>query len=142
MSFDFALINNDLKLLPSGDVKTVRDSQKLRQDILKIIVTPAGSNKFHMWYGCTVGEDVIGKNLPNNMFTMDIQISISNSLNRLMSLQKQQQSNQAVSLAELIDNIASVVAERSTRDYRQVVVKVIVYSKRLTKIEEIFTLEA
>jgi len=101
MSFDFALINNDLSVQSNGLVRTVTDTPKLKQDILKVILTPLGSNRFHRWYGCTVSEDIIGKDIPDNMMLVDIQTSISHSLERLKKLQISQLTSQKVTLAEL-----------------------------------------
>ena len=140
MSFDFALINNDLNMLPNGTMRTVVDTQKLRQDVLKLILTQLGSNRFHSWYGCTVSEDIIGKNLPDNMMGLDIQTSISQSLDRLKKLQQQQLTTQKVSLAELINVIGEIIAYRAPEDRRQIKIEVTVYSRRLTKVEEVFTL--
>lgn len=140
MSFDFALIDNDIKLLPDGQVRTVTDTPKLRQDIIKIILTPLGSNRFHQWYGCTVSADIIGKNITNEMLIMDIQSSITQSLERLKRLQLQQQTTQSVTLAELIHTIGNIGAYREIQDPRQIKIEVIVYTRRLTKIDEVFTL--
>ena len=142
MSFDLALINNDLSLKSDGSVRTVEDTQKLRQDVLKIILTPLGSNRFHPWYGCTVSEDIIGKNLPEEMMLLDIKTSIQQSLDKLKKLQLQQLTTQKVSFAEIINVIGEAIAYRSPEDLRQVVIEVTVYSKRLTKVEESFTLTA
>jgi len=142
MSFDLALINSDLSLMPDGSIRTVQDTQKLRQDILKIILTQLGSNRFHPWYGCAVSDDVIGSSLPDNILINDIRTSIIQSLDRLKKLQQQQQTYQKVSLAELINTIGRIDVYRDQVDPRQIKIRVEVYSKRLTKVEEIFTLEA
>ena len=140
MSFDFAIINNDLKRTTDGGVLTVSDTQKLRQDILKIIITTLGSNKFHPWYGCTITEDVIGKNLPENLLKTEIQSSVVASLDNLQKLQSEQLTTQKVSLAEIINFIGSVIAYRSPDDPREVKVDVSVYSRRLTEVNESFTI--
>jgi phage baseplate assembly protein W len=140
MSFDFAIIESDLVIQPDGTMRTVEDTTKLRQDILKIITTSLGSNKFHPWYGCTVSDNIIGKNLPENLMMMEIETSITESLENLKKLQIQQSTSQRISLAELINTIGGVVAFRSPDDPRQVKIQVTVFTKRLTKIEETFTL--
>lgn len=140
MSFDFALIDNDLKIHPDGTIRVVRDTTKLRQDILKVITTALGSNNFHPWYGCSVSDNIIGKNLPDNLMLLEIQTSISESLERLKKLQSSQMTSQRVSLAELINTVGSVMAYRSPDDPRQVKIEVTVFTQRLTKIEETFTL--
>lgn len=140
MSFDFELIDSDIKIKADGTVRTVSDTPKLRQDVLKIILTPLGSNKYHKWYGCSVGEDIIGKNLPDNMIVNDITTSISNSLKNLQTLQNTQVTYQKTSMAERIAAIGEVFAERNPADLRQINVIVSVLTKRMTKVEEMFTL--
>lgn len=142
MSFDFALIDNDLSIMNNGLVRTVTDTPKLKQDVLKIILTPLGSNRFHRWYGCTVSEDIIGKDIPDNMMRVDIQTSIAQSLDRLKKLQLAQLTTQKVTLAELINVIGEVIAYRAPEDRRQIKIEVTVYTRRMTKIEEVFTLSA
>jgi hypothetical protein len=141
MSFDLALINGDLKIISDGSIKTVQDTDKLRQDILKILITLLGSNRFHPWYGCVLSDNIIGKNLPDNIILNDIRTSIFQSLDKLKKLQQQQQTTQKVSLAELINSIGNIDVYRDPSDPRQIKIRVEVYSRRLTKIEEIFSLE-
>jgi len=140
MSFDLELINNDIKLQPDGKMRVVTDTPKLRQDIIKIILTPLGSVKSHPWYGCTVSDDLIGRNLPDHMLGSEIKASVTQSLERLKALQVGQATTQKVSLAEMINVIYEVDAERDVNDRRLVNIIVTVLSKRLTKIEELFTL--
>ena len=140
MSFDLAIINSDLNLLPNGDIKTVSDTEKLRQDVLKIILTPLGSNIFHSWYGCPITDNVIGKNLPDNITSLEIQSTITDSLERLKALQIQQSTSQNVSLAELINIVGEVVVARSNEDLRQLRIDIAIHTRRLTVIQETFTL--
>lgn len=140
MSFDLAIINGDLNMLQNGELRTVSNSEKLRQDVLKIILTPLGTNKFHPWYGCVVSDAVIGTNLPDNIIDLDIKTSISDSLERLRVLQSQQIFSQNVTLAELINVVGAINAYRAAEDYRQVKVDVTVFAKDLTEINEIFSI--
>ena len=140
MSFDLEIINSDLKIKSNGVVKTVTDTPKLRQDVIKIITTSLGSNKFHPWYGCAVGESTIGKNLPENMLDMEIKSSIEQSLSKLKTLQTAQAASQSVSLAEMISEVGDIISGRSPIDPRQINIQVTILTKRLSKVEEIFTL--
>lgn len=139
MSFDLALINGNLKLQPNGLIKTVTDTPKLRQDIIKIVLTPLGSVKNHLWYGCSVAED-IGKNFPTNLQLSRICTSITQSIDKLKALQTSQCASQRTSLAELIDSVGAVDVERDIDDPRQLNVLVTIFSKRLSQIEELFTI--
>jgi len=140
MSFDLALINNDLNLQADGKIKTITDTPKLRQDIIKIVLTPLGSVKNHLWYGCSLAEDIIGKALPIGFQASRIQQSITQSLERLKALQESQATMQKVSLAEMIEMLGDVNVERDTQDQRKLNVVISVFSKRLAKIEELFTI--
>lgn len=138
MSFDLALIDGDLKIDPDGTIKTVNDTEKLRQDILKIIVTPIGSNKYHLWYGTNISPKIIGSAPSESFMKNEIAFAVQDSLLRLQKLQRAQASEQNVSLAEIISNINDVVAQRSPTDPRLINVYVSVVSKALTRIDEGF----
>lgn len=142
MSFDLALVDGNLSIKSDGSVRTVTDTLKLRQDILKIIVTPLGSNKFHPWYGCSMGEGLIGNNFADNIIELEVQTSVQQSLERLRQLQLAQSTSQNVSLGELIAAIGEVEVNRNPIDLRQLNARVVVSSRRLTRIEEIFQITA
>ena len=46
MSFDLQIKNGDLQIGSNGDVAQVFDTEKLVQDILKILLTQSGANTF------------------------------------------------------------------------------------------------
>jgi phage baseplate assembly protein W len=141
MSFDLELINNDIAMKADGKIRIITDTPKLRQDIIKLILTPLGSVKSHRWYGCAL-DTVIGQSLSKDFQLSRIIASITQSLERLQALQISQSSSQKVSLAELLNTIGGVTAERDIDDGRKMNIIVTVFSKRLSKIEELFTLIA
>lgn len=140
MSFDLALIDGDISIKPDGSVRTVTDTPKLRQDVLKIILTPLGSNRFHQWYGCSVGENLIGLNMPDNLMETEIQTVVQQSLERLRQLQLSQSTAQEVTLGERIESIGPISVNRNPIDLRQLNIRVAITTRRLTKIEEVFQL--
>ena len=142
MSFDFELVNKDLKISTDGSVKTITDTPKLRQEIIKIILTPIGSLKQHPWYGCAVAENIIGVPLDNTILESQLVSDVNESLERLQSLQKSQALGQKVTLAEIIETIVDVHGERNVEDPRLIEVVVTVLSKRLSKIEEYFMINS
>jgi len=139
MSFDLELINNDVAIKSDHKIRTVTDTPKLRQDIIKLILTPLGSVKVHRWYGCAVNE-IIGQLLSEDFQLNRIRACVTQGLDRLQALQISQSSSQKVSLAELLNTIGEITAERDTVDARKINIIITVYSKRLSKIEELFTL--
>lgn len=140
MSFDLELTNNDLKISVDGSIKTVTDTPKLRQDIVKLVLTPAGSNIHHPWYGCSVGDEIIGQIMPDYIMNGQIKDSIASGLEDLKTLQSSQSTSQQVSLAEMIELVAEVYAERDLEDSRQINILITVLTKNLTKIDEMFTI--
>jgi phage baseplate assembly protein W len=140
MSFDLQLIDDDLSIKPDGKIRTVTDTPKLRQDILKAIVTELGSNRFHQWYGCNVNEGIIGQNLPMGILEAEIVSSITETLNRIKALQKTQAVSQYVTLSEMISEVGPIFVSRNPADTRQLNIVVTVYTRQLTKIEEVFTI--
>ena len=70
----------------------------------------------------------------------EIVSSITETLNRLKTLQQSQAISQRVSLAEMISEIGPIFASRNPIDIRQVNIIVTVYTRQLTKIEEVFTI--
>ena len=51
MSFDLSIEKGDIKIGSDGSLSTVSGNNKLRQDIIKILLTDIGDNKFHPKYG-------------------------------------------------------------------------------------------
>lgn len=138
MSFDLALINSDLKKSPDGTIKTVSRVDKLKQDIIKIILTPISSVKYHPWYGSAINEGSIGEVLPDSMLFQNITSAVHESLSKLQKLQRAQASGQKVELSEIIGTISDIQIQRKYDDPRQVNVVVVVMSKDFTAVEEIF----
>lgn len=141
MSFDLKIENNGLVLNPDGTLQTVRDNAKLAQDIVKGVLTPLGSNKFFRWYGSTVSVRTIGQALDATVTQTEIERSIQDFLSNLISLQKAQARVQYVSAGEQIASIRSVSALRDPNDPRQWQILVSVLTRKLTVVEETFTLK-
>jgi hypothetical protein len=127
MSFDLKIINGDL-VLANGKLKTVVDSEKLIQDILKMCLTTAGSNPIHPWYGSFISRTIIGN---PNYTSILVQISksqLNTSLQNLKELQNLQiKSFQRVSADEQIASISDISIIRNNLDPRifDIVIKVI-----------------
>ena len=140
MSFDLQLINSDLNIKPDGTIRTVNGTTKLKQDIIKIILTPLGSVSFHLWYGSNITDNNIGEILSDAMLNENISSAISESLGRLQKLQRAQSTGQNVKLSEIISTIREIRVQRNPIDLRQINVTVSVMSRDLTAIEEVFTI--
>ena len=140
MSFDLQLINGDLSLNTDGSIRTVTGTDKLKQDIVKIILTPIGSVIFHPWYGSSITDENIGEVIPIARLSENITIALSESLGRLQKLQRSQATGQKVLLSEMISTVKEIAVQRNSIDLRQVNVIVVVISRDLTTVEEVFTI--
>lgn len=141
MSFDLKLENGDILLGSDGGPQRVFNDDKLRQDIIKIILTPLGSNQLFQWYGSPLTERAIGKVLDKRILDMEMSNSIIYALNNLMALQEEQEkTGQYVSPAEAIGQILNVEIEPSVYDSRQINISIAVASRRSNVISESFEL--
>jgi phage baseplate assembly protein W len=140
MSFDLKIENNDLNLNPDGTLQTVHDNNKLAQDVVKAILTPLGSNRFFRWYGSLISTRIIGNVLSSSQTEAEIERAIQNTLSNLVALQKVQTRTQYVSAGETIAAVRNVAATRSPTDPRQWEITVSVLTRKLTLVEETFSL--
>lgn len=140
MSFDLKIEGNDLSINPDGTLKTVRDNSKLAQDVIKVLITPLGVNRFSRWYGSSLNSAIIGKALSEVMIEIEAERSIQNALSNLIILQKEQSKLQYVSSGETIAAIRGVSVTRNETDPRQYQITVSILTRKLTIIEETFNL--
>jgi len=140
MSFDLALINGDIQIKADGSVRTVENTDKLKQDIVKVILTPINNSRFHPWYGTNIVDDNIGKIASDSVLFQQIDLAITDGLSRLQKLQLAQSTSQVVTFAETLASIEEVAVQRAPDDPRQVNVVVVVLSKDLSAVEEMFTI--
>lgn len=143
MSFDLQLLNGDLQISPSGSLSFVQNDDKLRQDLLKIILSPLGSNKAFPWYGSPISSQVIGKAFDKKIFKMEATNALIYAINNLMKLQKDQEKRgQYISPTESISQILDITVEQSALDPRITNITVSVSTRRGNIVSEAFTLAA
>lgn len=138
MSFDLKIRNGDL-VLDRGDFKTIVDSEKLIQDILKICLTTAGSNPMNPWYGSYVSRSLVGSGLSTDIIFQLGQTQLQNALEILKSLQDSQVKQfQRVSPDEQINSILDISINRNTQDPRLFDVIIKVVSKGFKPVTTVF----
>ena len=116
---------------------TVFDNNKLRQDIIKILLTNLGENKFHVSYGSKTGALNIGHVADQELLELDLQSSAEDAIRYLIRAQINQQKSQYLTPGEVISGIKSVTAERDKLDPRMYNLYISVYTKKLTVLTEI-----
>lgn len=136
MSFDIKITGGDISIGRSGALETVFDNNKLRQDIIKILLTNKGENKFHKSYGSKVGALELGYVADQELVELDLQSSVEDAISYLINAQKIQQRFQYLTPGETIVSINNIFVERDLLDPRMYNIFVSVYTKKLTVITE------
>jgi len=139
MSFDLKIINGDLSISNSGKIKTVNQNSKLKQDILKLLLTEIGDNKYHPNYGSPIGRASIGSYQDESFLKLNVQSMVEGSINKLISLQRNQSKYQYVSPAETIISISKVEVARDSSDPRMWNIFVSVITQELNEVGQTLT---
>ena len=139
MSFDLKIVSGDL-VLDQGDLRVVRDSEKLIQDLLKIALTSAGSNPLQPWYGSFISRTLIGSPLTTSIIVQVAQSQLQNAIENLRTLQQSQvKSFQNITPDEQINSILDISINRNQNDPRVFDVRIKVLSKGFKPITTAFT---
>ncbi len=141
MSFDLKLEGGDIKIDSSGKLVVVFDNEKLTQDIIKILLTKKGDNKYHYDYGSDVGILKVGSVIDNDLLQLDLTSAAESAIRKLMSLQKIQARGQHISAGEVIADILNISIERDNADPRMFNIFISVLTQKLTKITEVVTVK-
>lgn len=140
MSFDLKIINGDL-VINQGDLQQVVDSEKLIQDILKILLTDVGGNPLHPSYGSYLSRSVVGNALQTQVVVQIAKSQINSCLTNLQYLQQLQiKSFQKVSADEQLAAVTGISVVRSAFDPRLFTVKVSGVTKGFQPITTAFTI--
>tara|TARA_A100001011_G_C14259991_1_gene821914 strand:+ start:868 stop:1299 length:432 start_codon:yes stop_codon:yes gene_type:complete len=139
MSFDLTLNKGDIKIDKTGEVSLVSSNSKLRQDIIKILLTETGDNKFHPDYGSQVGSLKIGSTSDARLVESDLNTSANKALRNLMSLQRAQSRRQQLSPGEVIVQVLDVSVTRDELDPRMYNIFVSVLTQALDEVKSNIT---
>lgn len=139
MSFDLSIKNGDIKINSNGTVGVISGNLKLKQDIIKIILTKLGENKFHPNYGSQAGALKVGYYADDRLMALDIESSVKRAIKNLMSLQKSQSQRQSLTPGEVIVDVLNVAASRDDADPRMYNIIVSVLTQELTEVSEFLT---
>jgi len=140
MSFDLTLERGDIKINADGSMKTVTGNSKLRQDIIKILLTGLGDNKFHPKYGSHIGALQIGHYADNKLVSLDLEASARTAIRNLMSLQRSQARRQTLNPGEIIIDILDISVARDEVDPRLYNIFLSVLTQDLTEVRNAVTI--
>jgi len=142
MSFDLKLSNGSFNFDADGTLQRLFNEEKIKQDIIKILLTSQGKVKMHPWYGSPLSERVIGKVLPFNILETEVADAVNFCLNNLIKLQSMQlKDGQYLTPNEQISQIVNVTVQRSAYDSRQYNIVVDVATKKGGVIREVFDIQ-
>jgi hypothetical protein len=140
MSFDLKIKNGDLVLDSSGSLVSVSGNNKIRQDIVKILLTKPGDNRFHSSYGSNLGLLKVGNVTDESILELELKRSTEDAIKYLIFLQKNQSRGQVLSLSEIILDIANISVERDSADPRLYNIYISVLTQKLDIIDEVITI--
>jgi len=140
MSFELKIKNGDISLEDDGTISIVSGNEKIRQDIIKIILTKLGENRFHPNYGSNTGYLQIGQAIDQGVIELDIQQSAESAIRYLIALQREQSKKQLLSSSEVIVDINFVKIERNEVDPRLYNIYISVITQKLETITESVTI--
>jgi phage baseplate assembly protein W len=142
MSYDLSIKSGDLQI-KNGALVRVIDTEKLVQDILKICLTPAGSNPFSPAYGSFISRTLVGSALDSSILIQIGKSQLTTALENLKTLQGLQlKSFQRMSAGEQLATIQDISIFRSDIDPRVFNIQISVLSKGLTRVSTSFRLTA
>ena len=141
MSFDLEIKNGDIAIGRGGALSTVNENKKLKQDIVKILLTGIRSNSYHKFYGSKLGLIQIGEVPDQKIIEADIASSAEDAVKNLMQLQRFQSKKQFIGPGEYIVNVLNVSVVRDESDPRQYNVGVTVLTRKLTHVSETVTVK-
>lgn len=139
MSFDLKIEGGDIKLNPDGSLVTVFDNSKLRQDIVKILLTQLGENRYHPSYGSKVGAINIGHIPDQELLEIDLQSSVQDAINKIIALQRSQARTQFLTPGERIVSVLDISAQRDAIDPRLYTIFISIQTGALTSLTESVT---
>jgi len=140
MSFDLKLKSGDIQLENDGSISIVSGNQKIRQDLVKILLTKLGENRFHPQYGSNTGLLQVGSTADQNLLELDLNQSVQSATRFLMSLQREQSKRQLLSSSEIILDVKNISVERDEEDPRLYNIFISILTQKLEQINEVITI--
>ena len=139
MSFDLKIVNGDL-VIQNGQLKTVVDSEKLIQDILKISLTDVGSNPLNPTYGSFLSRSIVGNPLYTSVIVQIAKSQLNTCLTNLQTLQNLQvKSFQRVSADEQLAAVTGISVIRNETDPRLFSIQIRGMTKGFKPVSTAFT---
>jgi hypothetical protein len=140
MRFDLKILNGDLVIDSTGDLKKVEKTDKLIQDLLKICTTPKGSKRKYPFYGSLISNSLIGSAFPEDFINSYASSQLKDSVQSLLDMQKIQQKFQYMSPEESIAALSQISIQRAVNDTRYFLIYVSVINKAFSKTSAEFEL--
>jgi len=132
MSFDLKILNGDLVIGTNADLAQVQDTEKLIQDVLKILMTEVGANPWFPWYGSLLSGSMVGSPFDSKFIATMAENQIRSSLEIIQGLQRDQATKQLVTPSELLAAIKSVNVARNQINPMFFSISLAILTKNLT----------
>jgi len=109
-SGEFDLLDLDIVFDGRGQTTMISGSNKLSQDVNKVLLTNTGSNRFHKKYGSEIKRIIGQKGRPEYIQSV-IRDTCLNAIGLYMSLQSDQSKYQLLNSDEYISEIKEIITD-------------------------------
>jgi phage baseplate assembly protein W len=138
MSYDLKIVNGDL-VIQNGQIQTITGTEKLAQDILKIVLSQTGSDLMNPWYGSLINKSLIGTATDSIIISTVGQSQVRNAVSNLQNLQiNQTHTSQVISPQEHIAIISEVSLKQDVNNPTLYIGLIKVLTKALTPVNVSF----
>ena len=110
----------------------MQDSNKLAQDIVKLLNTPVGTSPLNLGYGSPLTANQIGTVVEVDTIIQQTQVTIAQALEQLIAEQALQRAIQPISDAETLIDFETPIVEQDSEEPRQFNIVINALSRDLT----------
>lgn len=125
-------LENDWRYNENGEIITIEEEALLLQEVRNVVLTMKGTNRFHSWYGTQV-MSIIGDKYHASL-DLRLMSEISQVLQKLQSIKKQQERVQYVSDGEYLFRVDGVSVKLDANDPTIIRIAIGLKSRRNTPV--------
>jgi phage baseplate assembly protein W len=119
-------VENDVRWNEYGELKKIRDTDLLYQNIAKVLLTEVGSNPYHAWYGSNANRLIGQKN--NAAIGVSLRLSVQQALDKFQKVQQSLKKVQDITPEERLISVQSVEVTQLNDNGTAVLCNVVVRS--------------
>lgn len=119
-------VENDLRWDEFGELRKVRNTDLLYQNVAKVLLTEIGTNPYHDWYGSNANRLIGQKN--NAAVGVALRLSVQQALNKFQNIQQELKRVQDITPEERLVSVQSVNVSQLNNNATAVLCNVVIKS--------------